>query len=321
MSKNRYINTSFWDDDFIQELSPDSKLLFIYLISNNLTNIAGIYPITKRRIMFDTGLTIKSIDKSLAVFQEQKKVYYIENKYIFLVNFIKHQKLNRNIQTAIVKIFNELPDFVKLFMKIDLTKPFKGLPEIVKALNYLNLNLNLNLNSNLEEKSAGAYTPKPKKTLKPEEVPDQVWKDYEIIRKNKKAPITETSMTKLINEAAKAKISVTEALETCIEKNWQGFKAEWYENQKPKQTGNTGSKPKTPEKYKSPYTMDVESFSQYFGEIYTAGKIEETGYPNDLIAYMLRYESRQQLKRGKDYIPQKVWEDEYYAILKKYKES
>jgi len=49
MAKNRYINTKFWDDPFIAELSIKEKLLYLYLITNPLTNAAGIYEISKIR--------------------------------------------------------------------------------------------------------------------------------------------------------------------------------------------------------------------------------------------------------------------------------
>ena len=32
MAKQRYINTKFWTDDYIADLSPKEKLLYIYLL-------------------------------------------------------------------------------------------------------------------------------------------------------------------------------------------------------------------------------------------------------------------------------------------------
>jgi len=36
----RVINDSFWTDPYIEELTSDEKLIFLYLISNPLCNIA-----------------------------------------------------------------------------------------------------------------------------------------------------------------------------------------------------------------------------------------------------------------------------------------
>jgi len=56
VATQRYISTSFWDDEWVQGLTPDEKLFYIYLLTNPLTNIAGVYKISDRRIVFDTSL-------------------------------------------------------------------------------------------------------------------------------------------------------------------------------------------------------------------------------------------------------------------------
>ena len=42
MAKFRYVNTRFWDDSYVAELSPLEKLAFLYLLTNSLTTIAGV---------------------------------------------------------------------------------------------------------------------------------------------------------------------------------------------------------------------------------------------------------------------------------------
>ena len=148
MGKNRYLNTTFWDDNYIAELNPKEKLLFLYLLTNTRTNIAGMYEINCRKMIFDTGLTKQDILKALKGFERNRKAFFINETFIVIANFIKHQKLNRNIQTGILNCINNLPEFVKSFLNIDIVKPFKGFQEATKALNYLNLNLNLNSNIN-----------------------------------------------------------------------------------------------------------------------------------------------------------------------------
>jgi hypothetical protein len=106
--KMRSIQTKFWDDSFIQDLSPNEKLLFLYLLTNPLTNIIGIYEITIKRITFDTGLKKETILKALESFGMIKKVFYIDN-YIILPNFLKNQRFNKNMKVGSVKIFNQLP--------------------------------------------------------------------------------------------------------------------------------------------------------------------------------------------------------------------
>jgi hypothetical protein len=53
--KLRSVNTRFWEDPFVEELTPSEKLLFLYLLTNPLANLLGIYEITIKRISYDTG--------------------------------------------------------------------------------------------------------------------------------------------------------------------------------------------------------------------------------------------------------------------------
>ena len=95
MSKNRYINTKFWDDSFISELNTMDKLLFIYCITNPLTNICGIYEVPVKRIAFDTGIDKDSVEKILLKFEIAGKMKY-QDGWIAIKNFIKHQKQSEN---------------------------------------------------------------------------------------------------------------------------------------------------------------------------------------------------------------------------------
>jgi uncharacterized protein YdaU (DUF1376 family) len=66
------------------------------------------------------------------------------------------------------------------------------------------------------------------KTIAPPEGVDvSLWNDYLKVRKAAKKPLTETALKGLIREASKAKISLSDALQTCCERSWVGFKAEW----------------------------------------------------------------------------------------------
>lgn len=67
---------------------------------------------------------------------------------------------------------------------------------------------------------------------KPESVSEQVWEDFSALRTKRRAPITETALKGIQREAEKAGITLEEALSTCCERGWQGFKAEWYRREK-----------------------------------------------------------------------------------------
>jgi hypothetical protein len=142
MSKQRYIDTQFWDDKYIVHLDPIEKLAFIYFITNPLTNIAGIYEITLRRIAFDTGIDENMVQKILERFEKDKKIYYIEG-WIIICNFPKYQKYQERgkIKDGIDKIIKSLPCII---LEAIHTLPIP----YTYTLNYLDLDLDLDLDSN-----------------------------------------------------------------------------------------------------------------------------------------------------------------------------
>lgn len=148
MAKNRIINTRFWDDNFIRSLSATDKLLFLYLITNPLTNICGIYEISKDRIVFDTGLRTDIVEKSLQLLIEKGKICYFDG-WIKILNFAKYQNGNSpKIQKGIENELNSIPCEVKEkfdTLSIPYTYP-------IDTISHLNSNSNSNLNSNINIK-------------------------------------------------------------------------------------------------------------------------------------------------------------------------
>lgn len=58
-------------------------------------------------------------------------------------------------------------------------------------------------------------------------VEDQPARDWLEVRKEKRAPLTQTALDDLIREAGKAGITVNEAVTICARRSWQGFNASW----------------------------------------------------------------------------------------------
>lgn len=107
-----YIKTCFWDDNWITDLDPARKLLFLYLITNASINGCGIYEIQLRRISFDTGLDESMIKASLMNFELAGKAAYV-NGYIIVKNFIKNQPYNPNMIESIIRWIEKLPRDIK----------------------------------------------------------------------------------------------------------------------------------------------------------------------------------------------------------------
>jgi len=100
MAKLRTVNTRFWDDSYVINLDPIEKLLFLYLLTNPLTNIAGIYEVSLRRVSFDTGIEKDMVQKILKRFEKEKKVFY-KAGWVGIVNFVKNQSMNPKVVRGI----------------------------------------------------------------------------------------------------------------------------------------------------------------------------------------------------------------------------
>ena len=75
--------------------------------------------------------------------------------------------------------------------------------------------------TNRRSRSRGPRVPRP------HGVGEEVWKDYLQLRQMKKAPVTEHVINLISGEAAKAGISLEEAMSNCVSHGWAGFKADW----------------------------------------------------------------------------------------------
>jgi len=61
----------------------------------------------------------------------------------------------------------------------------------------------------------------------PEGVSDSVWQEFKTLRKAKRAPITQRAIDAISSEAKKAGWTLEKALEECVVRGWQAFKADW----------------------------------------------------------------------------------------------
>ena len=144
-AKLRSVNTKFWEDPYIETLKSDEKLLFLYLLTNPLANMLGVYEISVKRISYDTGIGQDRIMKILKAFQSVGKVLR-EGDYVIMPNWLKNQSLNNNMQTGALNIYNDLPNWLKDRIN---TKPLKAFESLRNAM----LNMKVNMNIEREEES------------------------------------------------------------------------------------------------------------------------------------------------------------------------
>jgi hypothetical protein len=153
VAKQRIVNTKFWDDSYIVNLNPKEKLVFLYLLTNALTNISGVYELPFERVAFDTGISREKVDSAFKKFEEERKIVRW-NGWIGIVNFIKHQTLNPKVKQGILSELKLAPKELTDRLSID----YQGLRIATDGLSHLNSNSNLNTNLNSNTASLGKFS-------------------------------------------------------------------------------------------------------------------------------------------------------------------
>ena len=150
MATFRKLHTTFWVDPFVEDLTQEQKLFYLYLITNTKTKQSGIYEISKRHISYETGFAVKQVIELLAFFEERGKIYYSEEtNEIAICNW---NKFNYNssyqsitcIHTDLQEIKNlELikqmytGDYIEKLMEDISTKESKHQPKYTPFMDYL----------------------------------------------------------------------------------------------------------------------------------------------------------------------------------------
>ena len=76
------------------------------------------------------------------------------------------------------------------------------------------------------------------------DVPPELVDDFVKLRKAKRASVTQTAVDGIRREANKAGYTMEQAIRTCCERGWQGFKAEWVTGNNRNNNGSNHAQPK-----------------------------------------------------------------------------
>lgn len=92
MSTFRMVHTEFWNDPIvIEEMTPEDKYFFLYLLTNPSTTQIGIYQITKKQMAFDMGYSMETINSLLDRFTQHHGIvkYNHETRELAIKNWGK----------------------------------------------------------------------------------------------------------------------------------------------------------------------------------------------------------------------------------------
>lgn len=249
MATQRYIPTSIWDDEVVQDLKPEEKYLLLYLFTNPLTNIAGVYKITQKRMAFDTGLDQDTINKILLRFGDLKLAFY-HSGYIAIPAWPAQQKyqIRKTLNTGIVAILKELSTEMLSYLEaIYYQYPINTLcispPE---DLSYSDSDSDFDLDSKLDSDSINETAPSKKKISGPQKDPAKI--------ESKFAPPTLEEITQYCEERKNA-INPQQFFDFYTSKGWVIGKVkmkDWKASVRTWERNTYQSGSKTPSKGKKP---------------------------------------------------------------------
>lgn len=110
MAGYRQIHTQIWKDEWYIELSPEEKLIFVYLFSNELASISGIYKIPVRVISNETGVRVEDVLLFLENFERAGKIMYADG-VLWVKNMSKfHANASPRTQKKVQADIDRIPD-------------------------------------------------------------------------------------------------------------------------------------------------------------------------------------------------------------------
>ena len=85
--KTRSLHTKIWEDDWFASLTISEKFLFVYLLTNKNVNLNGVYELSDRVILFETGLSKDILEKAKETFRDK---ILIEDGWVIIRNIEKY---------------------------------------------------------------------------------------------------------------------------------------------------------------------------------------------------------------------------------------
>lgn len=104
-SRARYIRDEIWSDDWFYDLKPVEKLVWMFLLTNERNNVAGVFKLNRKWGSEVIGIEKETLDAILDAFSDAGKVFLHED-LVFIVNFHKHQSKSPKITAGIKRIFS-----------------------------------------------------------------------------------------------------------------------------------------------------------------------------------------------------------------------
>ncbi|MFJ8457303.1 hypothetical protein [Bacillus paramycoides] len=127
MAKYRHVQTSFWSDARVsEEMTPEDKYFYLYLMTNEHTNQIGVYQITRKQMAFELGYSIESAKALLDRFMNHHDlvVYNEETRELCILNWGKYNlnKGGKPIEDCIKKELKSIKDLSLVRLVLERTE-------------------------------------------------------------------------------------------------------------------------------------------------------------------------------------------------------
>ncbi|WP_234987191.1 DnaD domain-containing protein [Bacillus sinesaloumensis] len=115
MAKYRIVRTDFWKNPVVsEEMTPEDKYFFLYLLTNPHTTQIGIYRITKKEMAFDMGYSIETLHALMDRFINHHQIirYNPKTREIAIKNWGKYNlhKGGKPVMDCVLSELEEVED-------------------------------------------------------------------------------------------------------------------------------------------------------------------------------------------------------------------
>ncbi|MED3974569.1 DnaD domain protein [Priestia megaterium] len=121
MALYRPVQTTFWHDvKVLEEMTPEDKLFYLYLLTNPHTKQIGVYPISKKTMSYEIGYSTESVNSLLERFETYHDLvrYNKETRELALINWGKYNfpRAGTPIENCVKKELTEVKDISLLHL-------------------------------------------------------------------------------------------------------------------------------------------------------------------------------------------------------------
>jgi hypothetical protein len=115
----RVVQSKFWEDNWVIELTHKEKLAFLYFITNHRVNLSGVYQLPDKFILNDLDLTPSELVLIKNKFTKADKIHFVHG-FVIIKNASKYNnflKGNAWQKKAFSREMALLPKIVKDYLE------------------------------------------------------------------------------------------------------------------------------------------------------------------------------------------------------------